>query len=295
MSVALRVRCTAVDAPPGRARRACLDMAALGCAFAVVALGVLKPAVAQVNDIQIQTPTLPPRSGAPMPSAPAAGAPAQPVTPPATPSYTPTASSAGYGQAAPSGQPYGQGMPPVGAPAPYGTQPSAGMPPGGGPGYASPPYPTVPAQLAVPSPMAARRAENYGAWGAPPPDAPQAVALAPQAAGTAQGACRPQMSPDRQSITLLGADALPRAHVPLGDYRVQKIFPAPSGAWAVAITKLRGADEYAAMTIDLNRCKSQGAVGVNGLAADVEFVGETAVLQLPGGRQRISLASPGGR
>jgi hypothetical protein len=294
MSRVRHARCAAIETPEPRRCGRCSLVPAVS-ALLVCALCRLAPAVAQGNDIQIQTPTLPPRSGAPVPTTPAAGASPQPVAPPVTPSHTPAVPGAGYGQPSPAGQPYGQGIPPANAPGQYGAQPNGGMPPGGGPGHASASYPTGPAQLAVPSPMTARRAENRGAWGAPPPDAPPAVALAPQAASSAPGGCRPQMSPDRQSITLLGADALPRAHIPLGDFRVQKIFPAPGGAWAVAITKLRGADEYAAMTIDLNRCKSPGAVGVNGLAAEVEFEGETAVLQLPGGRQRISLAAPGGR
>ncbi|HQR20725.1 MAG TPA: hypothetical protein PKV98_07655 [Burkholderiaceae bacterium] len=189
-------------------------------------------------------------------------------------------------------------MPPVNAPAPYGTPPYGGMPPGGGPGTGSALYPTAPPQAAVPSPMAAQRGSSYGNWGGvmpPQPGAAPVAPLAPQAASTAQGACKPQTSPDRQSITLIGADALPRTHLPLGDFRVQKIVPSPDGTWAVALMKLRGAEEFAAIAIDLNRCKAQGAVSLSAPASDIAFEGDVAIVLLPGAKQRISLAAPGGR
>jgi hypothetical protein len=146
--------------------------------------------------------------------------------------------------------------------------------------------------------MAARRTDGAAAWGSAPQqvDPAQAIAaLGPQAASKADGACRPQVPPDRQSITLVGSDALPRAHIPLGDFRVQKIFQSPNGLWAVAVTKLRGADEFGAMTIDLGRCKALDAIGLSAPPSAVEFEGDSALLQLPSAKQRIQLAAPGAR
>ncbi|HQR71203.1 MAG TPA: hypothetical protein PLE54_11405 [Burkholderiaceae bacterium] len=283
---------------PGNAGWSCRHNKLIQTVFVSgIALGACS-ARAQSSDIQIQTPTLPPRGTGSMPSAAA----------PSSPSYSPSAQAPTYGSAVPPAQPYGPtgtptpqpgaAMPPVNAPAPYGTPPYGGMPPGGGPGTGSALYPTAPPQAAVPSPMAAQRGSSYGNWGGvmpPQPGAAPVAPLAPQAASTAQGACKPQTSPDRQSITLIGADALPRTHLPLGDFRVQKIVPSPDGTWAVALMKLRGAEEFAAIAIDLNRCKAQGAVSLSAPASDIAFEGDVAIVLLPGAKQRISLAAPGGR
>jgi len=257
---------------------------AVASAAALLGLQGLVPALAQGSDIQIQTPTLPPRlstMGQPVAQNPAPQS-AQPGAP-AAPSYQSSASG------------YGQGATPGTAPVQYGSQPYGGAQ-GANVGYGSQPT-GAPPQVAVPSPMAVRRADGAGAWGAPPQNADpaQVATLGPQAPSRAEGACRPQVAPDRQSITLLGADALPRSHVPLGEFRVQKIFQSPDGSWAVAITKLRGADEFAAMTIDLARCKSLDAIGLSAPASAVEFEMDSALLQLPNAKQRIHFASPGGR
>lgn len=264
-------------------------------AGAVVLLGLhsAMPASAQSGDIQIQTPTLPPRSNAPGQPAASPSAPASAQYPAPQPTQPGSSATPSYQPATPA---YGQGTTPGSAPVQYGSQPYGGTQ-GASAGYGSQPYATAAPQVAVPSPMAARRTDGTAAWGPAPQhaDPAQTAALGPQAPSRAEGACRPQVAPDRQSITLLGADALPRSHVPLGEFRVQKIFQSSDGLWAVAITKLRGAEEFAAMTIDLARCKSLDAIGLSAPASAIEFEKDGAVLQLPNAKQRIHFASPGGR
>ena len=265
---------------------------AVASAAALLGLHGAMPASAQSGDIQIHTPTLPPRSNAPGQPAASPPAPASAQYPAPQPTQPGSTATPSYQPAAPA---YGQGATPGTAPVQYGSQPYGGTQ-GASAGYGSQPYAAA-AQVAVPSPMTARRTDGAAAWGSAPQhaDPAQTAALGPQAPSRAEGACRPQVAPDRQSITLLGADALPRSHVPLGEFRVQKIFQSSDGLWAVAITKLRGADEFAAMTIDLARCKSLDAIGLSAPASAIEFEKDGAVLQLPNAKQRIHFASPGGR
>ena len=140
--------------------------------------------------------------------------------------------------------------------------------------YAAQPYPTQqsPAQTAA-----------YGAM--PAPAAPMVV---PQRA--AAGNCRAQTTPDRQTLMLVsGAEALARAHVPLGEFRAQQVVHSPDGRWAVAYTKLRGAAQFAALTIDLERCEVGRSVELSVAGDDVRFEGDEAVLLLGGKERRIGL------
>jgi hypothetical protein len=104
------------------------------------------------------------------------------------------------------------------------------------------------------------------------------------------GVCRAQPSPDRQTLMLVtGADSLARAQVPLGEYRAQQVVHSPDGHWAVAYTKLRGREQFAAMTIDLDACKVQNTIELPTAGQDVRFEGDQAVLQLSGGERRVGL------
>lgn len=171
------------------------------------------------------------------------------------------AGRAGFGQGATAPGAY------AGTTAPPGTTPGAMAPAGA---YASP----VP-QTAGYAP--------YGAATAPP-----APTVVPQRA--AAGNCRAQPTPDRQTLVLVsGAEALARAHLPLGEFRAQQVVHSPDGRWAVVYTKLRGAAQYAAMTIDLERCELQRVVELSAAGEDVRFDGDDAVLSLAGSERRVGL------
>jgi hypothetical protein len=90
----------------------------------------------------------------------------------------------------------------------------------------------------------------------------------------------------------MGADGLPRRHVPLGEFRVQRVVHSADGAWAVAITKLRGENQFAAMTLDLAKCESAHTVDLQAAGEDVRFDAEFAIVKLNNkGEQRVPLRS----
>jgi hypothetical protein len=127
---------------------------------------------------------------------------------------------------------------------------------------------------------------GYAPYGtAAPPPAPTVV---PQRATA--GNCRAQPTPDRQTLVLVsGVEALARAHLPLGEFRAQQVVHSPDGRWAVVYTKLRGAAQYAAMTIDLERCELQRVLELSAAGEDVRFDGDDAVLRLAGSERRVAL------
>lgn len=219
-------------------------------------------AMAQSAGINVVAPTLPPRqAGA---SAPAQGGGAAPA-------------ASGYGAPSPQAQP---------APAASGRA-GTGHGAGHGAGYGGP------ATGAAPSSLGAGRASapGYG-YG---PQAGYGAAEAPVAAtatrSTAAGNCRAELSPDRQSISLLGADALPRQHVPLGEFRAQQVIHSPDGRWAVALTKLRGRPQFALVSLDLARCEAANTVDLPAEAVDARFDGDEAIVRIGTGERRVRLAS----
>ncbi len=108
----------------------------------------------------------------------------------------------------------------------------------------------------------------------------------------APGNCRADLSPDRQAVSLMGADALPKQHVALGDFRAQRVIHSPDGRWAVAFVKLRGRPQYAAMTFDLTRCGAANSVDLPGEPNDARFDGDELIVQLGHEQHRIALVSP---
>jgi hypothetical protein len=145
------------------------------------------------------------------------------------------------------------------------------------------------AGVSVASPMQQRRGgqgyqPSYGATAQPP----VAMVATPSAPG---GMCRVQPSPDRQTLSLLGPDGLPRRHVPLGEFRLQRVVHSDDGAWAVALTKLRGEDQFAAMTLDLSRCESANTVDLPATGEDVRFEADAVVVRLAKGERRVPLRS----
>ena len=168
-----------------------------------------------------------------------------------------------------------------GAAAPAQAQPQANMQPAAQPGgYGAGQAGMQAGAYANP----AQQGQSYGAYAAVPAEAP----VMPQRAEA--GVCRAQPTPDRQTLMLVsGTPALARAHVPLGEFRAQQVVHSPDGRWAVAYTKLRGVAQYAAMTIDLERCEVQRVVDLSAAGEDVRFDGDAAVLRLADGERRIGL------
>lgn len=240
--------------------------------------GTLLPLWVAAQGISIQTPQLAPRGSAAQPFAPTPGA-AHPGfgAQPQAPQQAPHGSQPGYGQ-----QPGFEPQPGYGQQAGYGTSPAA----------------TAQAPQALASPMQQRRGavgaygqsqygQQPGAGGA----APQVAMVAPTPSAPG-GACRVQPSPDRQTMSLLGPDGQPRRHVPLGDFRVHQVVHSPDGLWAVALAKLRGEPQFAAVALDLTRCETANTVDLPSAGEDVRFEGDSAVVRMAQGERRVRLATP---
>lgn len=197
----------------------------------------------------VTTPRLPPRSAVAGPGSPAA---------PAAPSQAPVQAGAQTGlhtNVHTSMQP---------------GSPSGSPPPAGA--YASP----------------SGQGPAYAAYAPTASAAPPAAPVIPLRAEV--GTCRAVPTADRQTLMLVsGTAALARGHVPLGEFRAQQVVHSPDGRWAVAYTKLRGAAQFAAMTIDLERCEVQRVLDLSGAGEDVRFEGDDAVLRLADGERRIAL------
>jgi len=237
----------------------------------VVMAAVAMPAFSQA--IAVTTPRLPPRESGPSTTQqPATPQPAtqQPyASEPATPQpYTPqTATPQPYAQT--TQQPGLQAAGQAGAPA--GAQAAA--------------YPISPMQASAQSGMYPAQAPQAAAYGGS--NVPAAMVTPERAAA---GSCRVQPSPDRRTLTLVsGAEALARHHVPLGEFRSQQIVHSPDGRWAVVFAKLRGAAQFAALTIDLERCEMQRTIDIPVTGEDARFEGDEAVLRLSEGELRVGL------
>lgn len=257
----------------------------------------LLSSAALAQAINVVAPTLPPRTagGAPATTAPTAGsaAPGTGTTVHGSPAGAATPGTApAYGSAPAAGA-----SPAYGGNAGYGGTPGhGGAPAYGTPGYGSTPaYGGTPGAARAPAAPASALASRGGyapsaGYGSAPPANDAALAAMPVARSSAPGTCRAEPSPDRQSVTLLGADALPRQHVPLGEFRVQQVIHSPDGRWAIALTKLRGQPQFAALTLDLARCAAASSVDLPAAAEDARFEADEAVLLLGGRERRVKLA-----
>lgn len=226
---------------------------------------------AQQGGINVVAPTLPPRQ---------AGAGSQAQQPSAQPGHPAQQNPAqGYPQQYPQ-QGYPQQQPQAGAT--RGAQGGAGRTQGSpGSALANRGGSAYPAHAAP---------GGYGAIAQPSSSEPAAAIVAPTRSAAA-GNCRVEPAPDRQSVSLLGPDALPRQHVPLGEFRVQQVIHSPDGRWAVAFTKLRGQPQFALMTLDLARCEPQNTIDLPAAGDDARFEGDDAIVTLAGGERRVRLAS----
>jgi hypothetical protein len=117
-----------------------------------------------------------------------------------------------------------------------------------------------------------------------PPQAMIAPTKAPD------GACRATSSANNQTVVLIsGPQALPRLHVPLGEFRAQDIVHSPDGKWAVVFLKLRGVAQYAVMSFDLERCATEKTLDLASAGTDARFEGDEAILQIGKAEQRMPL------
>jgi hypothetical protein len=213
--------------------------------------------------IDIRTPQLPPRGAAAPGAGDAVGTPTG--QPPQPGDWSAAPAAPGYGGAAQGRGGYG------GGPA---VQGAVGAAAGG-----------------VASPMQQQRRGGSPQPGYGSTAAPQVAMVAPTASAPG-GTCRVQPSPDRQSVSLLGPDGLPRRHVGLGEFRVQRVVHSPDGRWAVAVTKLRGEPQYAAMALDLARCETVHTIELPDDGSDVVFETESARVRTARGERQLQLADP---
>lgn len=143
---------------------------------------------------------------------------------------------------------------------------------------------------AAPSPLASGR--PGASFGHPQPyETPADTQAAIATRSNAAGGCRAELSPDRQSISLMGADALPRQHVPLGEFRAQQVLHSPDGRWALAFTKLRGRPQFALLSLDLSRCEAAHSTELPAAADDARFDGDEAIVRMGAREQRLRLRS----
>lgn len=141
------------------------------------------------------------------------------------------------------------------------------------------------------APAATQTAGNTASYGAAPSQS--AAPAAPNIAQRSQasGNCRLEAAPDKQTLSLVGSDALAKKHVPLGEFRVQQTVHAPDGRWAVALVKLRGQAQYAVMSFDLTRCEPQVTQDLGSVPLDARFESDAAVISLQGSEQRVPLTN----
>jgi hypothetical protein len=112
----------------------------------------------------------------------------------------------------------------------------------------------------------------------------------PSGSGSQQGGpCTVKLSTDRSTIHLMDPDGTERKHVPLGQDRVQKVFNSPDGAWSLAIYKIRGAQQYGFIALDLAKCEEQPPVDLPSIASSASFDQGEVVLSLEKGERRFKL------
>jgi hypothetical protein len=104
------------------------------------------------------------------------------------------------------------------------------------------------------------------------------------------GFCTVKLSTDRSTIHLVDAPGgTERKHVSLGQDRIQKVFNSPDGMWSVAIYKIRGAQQYGFIAVDLAKCEDQLPVEVPSVASAAAFDQGEVVLTFETGEKRFKL------
>ena len=171
--------------------------------------------------------------------------------------------------------------PQINQPYPSQQYPNAQLP--ATPSYSSPSYPTQPAYPTQPSSYLPQPYELPASSAPTPP-------FTPTTPLSAQAGCNAELSTDRSTIALI--DRVSRQelrHVALGQDRVQKLYTAPDTTWSVALAKVRGAERFYFIAIDLAQCEAQDAVVVGAKAEEATFSGAEVVLKVGGNEQRFAL------
>lgn len=80
-----------------------------------------------------------------------------------------------------------------------------------------------------------------------------------------------------------------RKHLSLGQDRIQKVFSAPDGSWSVAVYKIRGAQQYGFIALELASCEDQLPVDLNAVPSAARFEQAEVVLTVESEEKRFPL------
>jgi hypothetical protein len=90
--------------------------------------------------------------------------------------------------------------------------------------------------------------------------------------GVPAGFCAVKLSTDRSTIHMVDSSTgVERKHLSLGQDRVQKVFSSPDNAWSVAVYKVRGAQQYGFIALELSKCEDQLPVDLEAVPSEARF------------------------
>lgn len=99
-----------------------------------------------------------------------------------------------------------------------------------------------------------------------------------------------KLSVDRSILNLVDANTgSERKHLSLGQDRVQKVFSSPDNAWSVAVYKIRGAQQYGFIALDLAKCEDQLPSDLSAIPSEARFDQAEVVLTIDGKEKRFPL------
>lgn len=99
-----------------------------------------------------------------------------------------------------------------------------------------------------------------------------------------------KLSNDRSTIFLIDpGTGSERKHLSLGQDRVQKVFSSPDNAWSVAVYKVRGAQQYGFIALDLAKCADQLPADLAAVPSEAKFEQTEVVLTIDNKEQRFPL------
>ena len=108
--------------------------------------------------------------------------------------------------------------------------------------------------------------------------------------GAAGGSCTVKLSVDRSTLNLVDANTgSERKHLSLGQDRVQKVFSSPDNAWSVAVYKIRGAQQYGFIALELAKCEDQLPVDLPAVPTEARFDQAEVVLTIDNKEKRFRL------
>lgn len=99
-----------------------------------------------------------------------------------------------------------------------------------------------------------------------------------------------KLSVDRSTLNLVDANTgSERKHLSLGQDRVQKVFSSPDNAWSVAVYKIRGAQQYGFIALELAKCEDQLPVDLPAVPTEARFDQAEVVLTIDNKEKRFRL------